>query len=317
VILGATATGKSELAAGVAASLPGEVVSVDAFAVYRGLDIGTAKPTLAQRALAPHHLVDVVDPGAACSVADWLLLAERAVADIHRRGRVPVAAGGTGMYLRALLQGLVESPTEDGALRDRLRRREELRPGSLHRLLRRLDPGIASRTPPRNAVRLIRALEHRILSGQKLSAGQREWSEAPRYRAFRVGLELPRDEREARIRRRVKEMLRAGLVEETRTLLAGGVPADAPSLRAIGYAQASAVLGGRLREQALEEAIVIATRQLAKRQDTWFRREGGVTWMTAPRSDGELAALVERVMLAFRSWVVDASSARGPRVDPG
>jgi len=315
VILGATATGKSELAAGVAARLPGEVVSVDAFAVYRGLDIGTAKPTTAQRALAAHHVVDVVEPDAPCSVADWLALAEAAVDDIHRRGGVPIAAGGTGMYLRALLQGLVESPGEDAALRDRLRGREEARPGSLHRLLRRLDPSIASKTPSRNVVRLIRALEHRILSGQRLSSGQREWSSAPRYRSLRVGLELPREEREARIRRRVASMLRAGLVEETRGLLARGVPESAPSLRAIGYAQACAMLEGRLRERDLAEAIAIATRQLAKRQDTWFRREAGVTWLSSPRTDAELAALVERVMLLFRTWVVEASQARDPRMD--
>ena len=302
VVLGATATGKTAVAAELARRLPGEVVSFDASCVYRGLDVGTAKPDAALRREIPHHLVDCRDPREDFSAATFVALAEEAVASVVARGRVPVLAGGTGLYLRCLLHGLVESPAPDEPLRDRLAAREERRPGSLRRLLRRLDPESAERIRPNDLFRETRALEHRIRTGRALSAGRVQWASASGRPALKVGLELPRPEREARIRERVDRMIAGGLVEETQRLLDAGVPPDARSLRALGYREAALVLQGRLGIDGLREALAIATRQYAKRQDTWFRGEPGVQWMASPRDSAELSALVERVMLAWAAF---------------
>lgn len=299
VVLGATATGKSDLALELARRLPGEIVSVDASCVYRGLDIGTAKPRAAMRREVPHHLVDCCDPREDFSASRFVSLAEEAIAGIVSRSAVPVLAGGTGLYLRCLLRGLVESAPPDEELRERLERREQSRPGSLRRILARLDPGAAARLGAGDVFRMVRALEHRIATGRTFSGDQREWAGAERFPALKIGLELPRPERETRIRARIDAMLAGGLVEETRRLLDQGVPPDARSLRALGYREAVLVLRGEMPESGLKEALAVATRQYAKRQDTWFRREPGVLWMPAPSSERELSALAERVMLAW------------------
>lgn len=299
VVLGATATGKTAVAAELARRLPGEVVSVDSSCVHRGLDVGTAKPPAALRQEIPHHLIDACEPTDEFSAAWFVEAADAAIASIVARGRVPILAGGTGLYLRSLLQGLVSSPSPDEALRADLERRELRRPGSLRRLLQRLDPVSAARITPADRFRTVRALEHRLSTGRALSSDQGEWDQAERYRALKIGLQLPRDERERRIRERVDAMIEAGLVDETRDLLASGVPPEARSLRALGYREAVLVLHGRLALPELREALSVATRQYAKRQDTWFRRERDVAWMESPRSDAELSALVERVMIAW------------------
>ena len=302
VVLGATATGKSEVAAELARRLPGEVVSVDASCVYRGLDVGTAKPSAELRREIPHHLVDCCDPLGDFSAARFVELAEAALQDVAARGLVAVVAGGTGLYLRCLLHGLVDSPAPDERLRDELLLREERRPGSLRRLLARLDPEAAARTTPRDLFRTVRALEHRLATGRRLSAERLQWKAAEVRPALKIGLELPRPEREERIRARVDRMIAEGLVEETRRLLASGVPETARSLRALGYREAAQVLRGELRPEELREALAVATRQYAKRQDTWFRREPGVEWMPSPRASAELSALVDRVMLAWLAF---------------
>lgn len=178
VILGATATGKTALAAELARRLPGEVVSVDASCVYRGLDVGTAKPDPALRREVPHHLVDCCDPREPFSAARFARLAGQAIEEIASRGRVPVLAGGTGLYLRCLLRGLVESPEPDEPLRERLLEREARRPGSLRRLLSRLDPAAAARITEADTFRSVRALEHRLATGRPLSSDQSEWAAA-------------------------------------------------------------------------------------------------------------------------------------------
>lgn len=243
--------------------------------------------------------MDILDPREDFSAALFVALAEAAIGSIAARGRVPVLAGGTGLYLRSLLHGLVPSPAPDEALRERLAARERRRPGSLRRLLRRLDPEAAARIRPNDVFRETRALEHRVATGRPLSEGRRQWAGAAGRPALKIGLQLPRPERESRIRRRVDEMLAAGLVEETRALLASGVPIGSRSMRALGYREAALVLQGRLGIDELREALAIATRQYAKRQDTWFRSEPGVLWMPSPRDPVELSALVDRVMLAW------------------
>jgi len=303
VVVGATAVGKTEFAAALAERVGGEVLSCDASCVYRGIDVGTAKPGVELRDRVPHHLLDLREPSEDFTVAEWVELAELRIADLRARGLAAVVAGGTGLYLRALLQGLVESPPPDRALRDRLERREQRRPGSLHRLLERLDPASAGRIPAANRVRIVRALEFRLRTGGRLSEDQREWSRPARHRSLKFGLQLPREERESRIRSRVDAMIEDGLLEEVRGLLEGGLAPDARCLRAIGYRETLAHLRGSLSLDEMRERIVIATRQYAKRQDTWFRKEPNVTWLDAPRDGGELLALVERVMMTLPSTV--------------
>jgi tRNA dimethylallyltransferase len=299
VVLGATATGKSEVAIELARRLPGEIVSVDSACVYRGLDVGTAKPSAALRAEIPHHLVDCCDPRDEFTVARFVDEAERAIDGIAARGRTPVLAGGTGLYLRSLLHGLVASPPPDEELRESLALREAGRRGSLRRLLQRLDPEAAARITPRDELRTVRALEHRLSTGRRLSSDRAEWSRPERRASLKIGLEMPRDQREARIRRRVDAMIEGGLLEETRALLEAGVPPSARSMRALGYREAVEVLRGERDVASLREALSVATRQYAKRQDTWFRKESGVLWMRAPDSIAELSGLVGRVMLAW------------------
>jgi len=294
VVLGATATGKTEVAVALAERLGGEVVSFDASCVHRGFDVGTAKPTPEQRLRVPHHLVDVVEPTEAFSAARWRALAEEALADLAARGKPAVLAGGTGLYLRALLRGLVSSPPPDDELRDRLETRERERPGSLRRLLRRLDPAAAARVEPADTFRTVRALEHRLATGRTLSGDQVQHDAPERLAAVKFGLALPRDEREARIRERVARMLDGGLLEEVRRLRER-VPPSARAWRAIGYREALAHLEGELPRSELAERIAVATRQYAKRQDTWFRKEAGTTWLAAPRSAAEAEELASAI----------------------
>ena len=298
-VVGATATGKTELAAALAVRLDAEVLSCDASCVYRGLDVGTAKPDPELRARVPHHLIDVCEPAEEFTAARWLTLAERLLEELARRDRPAVLAGGTGLYLRLLLRGLADSPEPDEALRERLESRERRRPGSLHRLLRRLDPALAARTPPARRPQLVRALEHRLGTGRRLSEDQVEWARAPRREAVKIGLRLDRDLREERIRSRVDLMLAKGLVAEVEALLSAGLSPSARSMRAIGYREVVAHLRGGASLEEVRERIVVATRRYAKRQDTWFRKEPGIAWFDTPGSARELPALVDRVMMTL------------------
>lgn len=299
-VVGATATGKTELAVALAERTGGEILNMDASCVHRGLDIGTAKPSAEQRRRVPHHLLDVREPHEAHSAADHVRLAEPVLAELAGRGTPAVLVGGSGLYLRCLLHGMASAPRSDEAGTGRLLARESRRPGSLHRLLRRLDPVSARGIPPGNVRRTVRALEVTLRTGRPASADRTTWGGPAQLACVKVGLRLDRPAREARIRERVDAMLAAGLVEEVRGLLASGLDPEARSLRAIGYRQVVEHLQGRLDEGDLAERIAIATRQLAKRQDTWFRREPRVTWFAAARDAAELPALVDRVMMALR-----------------
>jgi tRNA dimethylallyltransferase len=282
VVVGPTAVGKSEFALLACERFCGEVVSVDSMQVYRGLDAATSKPGAADRLRAPHHGIDLVDPGEDFSMGDFVRAAEKAIADIGARRRLPVLVGGTGLYLRALLRGMAEAPRRAPALRERLRARAAERGVPwLHRMLARLDPETAARLPQRDAQRLVRALEVRFLAGRPLSALLRERPfGGERYDAVRIGLTMDRRRLHARIDARVDAFFANGLVDEVKRHLASGRSPEANAFKALGYREVLAYLRG---DGPLEEAVALTkrnTRRYAKRQGTWFRAEPDVTWFT-------------------------------------
>ena len=292
-IAGPTAVGKSEVALLLAELVGGEIISVDSMQVYRGLDIGTAKPSPAERARVPHHLIDVVDLTAPFDAAQFARSAHAAVADIQLRGNVPILCGGTGLYFRAFLEGLGDAPSADEALRTEL---EKL---SLEELLRELaerDPVTYKSIDRQNPRRLVRAVEVIRLTGRPFSEQRADWSEAvvqpPVGRFF--ALTRSADELRTRIDRRVDAMFERGLVEETQRLLELGLDRNKTAMQAIGYRQVVEHLHG---ERSLEETIALVkvrTRQFAKRQMTWFRKQPGMKWVEL-KADESAQATAERL----------------------
>ena len=294
VVLGPTASGKSELAIQIARHIHGEIVNFDSIQVYRGFDIGSAKVPADQRHEIPHHLIDVLDPGELFTAGDFARQARRVLSDIAERNRIPILAGGTGFYLRALLHGLSPAPQRDPALRSRLLQREERRAGSLHRLLSRLDPPASARIHPNDHRKLIRAMELCLIRRQPASELWSQDKEALQgFRPIKIGLDPPRAELYERIDIRVAQMFERGLLAEVQAIQASGAPKSAKPFESLGYAQAIAHLEGRL---SLNEAVTLAqqaTRQYAKRQMTWFRREPGVQWFAdfGTRAEVQAAAM--------------------------
>lgn len=291
-VVGPTASGKSALAEHLARQLGGELVNCDAMQVYRGLDIGTAKPSPETRAAIPHHLVDVVEPEVFFSAGHYQTLARAALADIRTRGRIPVLAGGTGFYFRALIQGLFAGPGRDELLRARLEKIVARRGAPcLHRILERRDPASARRITPRDHQRIARALEVLSLTGRPMSEHFGE-SEGPLegFRTLVFFLHPPRPELRNRIDRRVLTMLESGWLDEVRNLLARGVPPSAKGLEAIGYRELAAHLQGELSLEEAVERIQAGTRQYAKRQVTWFRKEEGLIRLEGFGDDSTLQA---------------------------
>jgi tRNA dimethylallyltransferase len=279
-IVGPTASGKSALALRLARERSAEIVSCDSLQVYRGLDIGSAKATAGERAEIEHHLLDVADPGEIFSAADYARLARAALEVTRTRGRLPIVAGGTGLYLRALLTGLFEGPPRDEALRRRLEAlADRFGDPRLHRLLGRVDPVAAARINPRDRVRVVRALEVYRATGRPLSDHHQQGAEPLRgYLPLVVGLDPGRVALRSAIEARTRQMLARGLIEEVRGLLSGGTDPHARPLQAIGYRQALSVLRGEMSVQEAEDAIVTATLRFAKRQMTWFRHQADVRW---------------------------------------
>ena len=268
-IVGPTGAGKSEFALRIAEQFDGEIVNCDSMQIYRGFDIGTAKLSLAERRGIRHHLLDTVDPTEIFSAGDYAREARLAIEGIVGRKRVPVVVGGTGFYLRALLDGLPELPQRN----DCLRRRLEGKP-KLHRMLQRLDPGAAERLHPNDIVRITRALEIRLLTGAPAPM-LRSGGALPGFQVRKVALLPPREELYARLNIRTEMMFRDGLMEEVHHLLKNGTPDTAKPFEAVGYRQALAAVQGKL---TLSEAIAQtqqATRNYAKRQITWFRNDLG------------------------------------------
>ena len=288
-LVGPTASGKSALALDVAERVGAEIVSADSRQLYRGLDVGTAKPTAAERARVPHHCLDLVDADDVFDAARFREAAAAAIAGVVGRGRPVLVVGGTGLYVRVLLHGLCPAPPRAPALRDVLLDRMNARGRpAMHRALATVDPEAARRIGPQDGVRLVRALEVALATGTPLSRWQSRhgFAEAP-YDALLIGLARPTPDLDRRIAMRAETMLAAGFLDEVRHLRAQGVDAGARALRAVGYREMLACLEGRLDRDGALAATVLATRQFAKRQRTWFRREPGIRWRH-PEGDRDL-----------------------------
>jgi tRNA dimethylallyltransferase len=284
-VIGPTAAGKSELSLGLALALGGEVVNADSMQLYTGMDIGTAKLSPAQRRGVPHHLLDIWDVRQAASVATYQRLARGAIADIHARGRVPVLAGGSGLYLRAALDNL-EFPGTDPAVRDRLE--AELATagsGALHARLAALDPVAATAILPSNGRRIVRALEVIEVAGRPFAAVLPQYES--RYAVVQLGLRVGRGELDQRIAERTARMWQAGLVDEVAALERAGLREGRTASRALGYAQVLRFLAGEYDEDEARAQTILATRRFARRQEAWFRRDPRVSWLAADAGDAE------------------------------
>ena len=280
-IVGPTGSGKSELAIKLAQRLNGEIVNCDSVQVYRGLDIGSAKSPATERAGIPHHVIDVVPFTDELTAGSYARLARAAIRDIHGRQKLPIVAGGTGFYLRALFEGLSPAPTRDAAFRTRLQAAQVRFPGILQRWLKRIDPVSAARIHGNDIPKLIRALEISRLARQPASAAQNEPRDAfTGIQLLKVGLQPERSELIARLNARVDKMFEAGLIDETRNLLAEIQSSTIPrSLLSLGYRQAVDFLQGRRTVPEAIEQTKIKTRQYAKRQLTWFRADPAIRWI--------------------------------------
>lgn len=291
VVVGPTASGKSSLALYLAERLHGEILSCDSVAINRGMDIGSAKPSVAEQARVPHHGLDLLDPDQPSTAGDYARAARAALDDIRSRGRLPIISGGTGLYLRATLDGLAPAPPRDEALRERLRAHARRRGTlSLHRLLRRYDPEAAAAIHPNDTPKLVRSLEVTALARQPQTEQWQVGRDPLRgFRTLQIGLNPPRAELYDRINERAAAMFRNSLLQETEQI-AQSYSDDARALVSLGYAQALAVL----RDKQTLEAAVLETQQghrnYAKRQLTWFRRDSRIHWLHGFGSDPEVRA---------------------------
>jgi tRNA dimethylallyltransferase len=310
VIAGPTGSGKSALAVRVAAEFGGEIVNCDSLQLYRGFDVGTAKPSQLERRTLPHHLFDVLKPGEGYSAGDYARLARGMLAEISSRGMLPVIAGGTGFYSRALLDGLPALPGRDEALRERLLQREDRRAGSLHKLLSRLEPHAAARIHAHDVQKLIRALEVRVLTRRPIPPTD----SAERLRGYsilKIGLDPPKAELYRRLDVRTSDMFASGLMEEVRGLLSHGCTGEEKPFESLGYKQALECIRGKI---TLEQAVLstqIQTRQYAKRQWTWLRRDPQIRWMCGFGGD---IVVVDACLKLIREHLAAAVSV--PHQDP-
>jgi tRNA dimethylallyltransferase len=280
-IVGPTAVGKTDLSFRLASELSCEIVSFDSVQVYRGMDIGTAKPTAEEQGRLQHHLIDVVDPDEPFDAADFVRKAGAVIRSVTARGKVPLLVGGTGLYLRSLIKGLASCPGRDPQLRARLHAfGAEHGTGALHRRLSEVDPETASRVHPMDTFRVIRALEVHELTGEPISSWRRrhERSQGRLFPCRKLGLIRPRAELYRRIDRRVDTMLEAGLLEEVRSLLDKGYSPRLKSLQSLGYRHMIDFLSGRLSFEEAARQLKRDTRHYAKRQLTWFRADPEVRW---------------------------------------
>ena len=299
VVLGPTASGKTALSVALAERLRGEIVNCDSVAMYREFEIGTAKPSPAERARAPLHLLDFVDPAGYVTAGEYARLARKALTEIKSRGNLPIVVGGTGLYLRALLDGLFPGPQRSEELRGRLRQRvEQNGPAYLHRLLRRFDSDAAEKIHANDIPKLIRAIEVCLASRQKMTEMWKQGRDPlTGFRILRLGLNPDRDELYARINQRAERMFESGLVEETEQLLAKYGDAARP-LSSLGYKQAVQLLSGEIDRKTALQAAQQAHRNYAKRQMTWFRREPQVVWL---EGFGEYALIEQRALALVES----------------
>src|SRR6202142_1971638 len=300
-VVGPTGSGKSALAVRLAQSSPAEIVNSDSPQLFRFLDIGTAKPLAAERGGVPHHLFDLLDPDQVFTAGEYERAARSLLPGIAARENLPIVAGGTGFYLRALLEGLCPSPPRSDHLRARLARRESLHPGWLHATLTRFDHASAARIHPADVQKLIRAVEVLLATREPLSA----WFERGRdpiagFRTLKLGLDPPREALYARLDARLEDMFAGGLLDEVRNVLSLGFAGSSKALEAHGYKQALGVLRAEI---GLQEAVILAkrnTRRYAKRQWTWFRRDPEILWI---RGFGDEPAAQQAALDATAAFV--------------
>lgn len=291
-IVGPTASGKSALGVRLAEQLGGEVVACDSTQLYRGFDIGTAKPSPSERRGVPHQLMDVLSPQEEATAGGYRQLALSVLDGLRQRKRLPIFTAGTGLYLRALLEGLADVPQRSEELRERLRASMEEHPtGHLHRILKRLDPEAARKIAPADEQKLIRAVEVCVLTRKPVSEVLRAGrTPLEAWHALKVGLMPPREKLNERIQDRIDAMLEQGWMREVQALLDSGLSEDSKPFDFIGYRELRAVLRGEIGLEAAREAIQQATRRYAKRQLTWFRREQGVRWFSGFGDDAGVQA---------------------------
>jgi len=302
ILLGPTASGKSEIACALARRFGGWILSVDSMAVYRGLDIGTSKPGKQVREEIPHRGLDLSDPDRDFSLGDYLRAADEALEEMRKAGAVPILVGGTGLYLRGVLKGIAPLPRRDPEFRRALRERQAREGGGLLvRLLEEEDPASARRIAPADTQRLVRALEL-ARGGVRNVLGKpgAEWAAPDRFVSIKVGVRRSRQELERRIEARVDRFLAAGLLEEARSLLAR-CPAGANAFKALGYRELAAHLRGEQSLEAARGQIVQNTLRYTKRQMTWFRKEPGVRWFDVSGESGEAGTVIGDFVEASRS----------------
>lgn len=288
VVAGPTASGKTSAGLALAERFAGEIVSADSVQIYRYLDIGSAKPTMEERARVPHHMVDIRDPDEEYSAGDYVREARNCISDIVGRGAVPLIVGGTGLYIRLLLGGIGEMPPADHELREKLRAEERAKAaGTLHARLAQLDPDTAREIPPENLARIVRALEVIYLTGKRFSQIQAEHAFKDRpYDELILCLAPPRDDLYKRIDRRVDSMIESGLLEEVSNLYQRGYSRELKSMQSLGYRHAGLILAGELEHDDAVRLMKRDTRRYAKRQFTWFRSEPEAMWFDPDDHEG-------------------------------
>jgi tRNA dimethylallyltransferase len=299
VICGPTAVGKTALSLKVAERVGGEIVSADSRQIYRYMDIGTAKPTAAERAIAPHHFIDMLNPDENYSAGEYARDARAVIADIFARGNQPVVVGGSGLYIRALLEGFFSFDAKDERLRLELKKRLATEgPESLYRELQQVDPKLAEKTHPNSTKRVMRGLEVYYLTGKPLTQIQASYRDPAPFNWVKIALEMDRKTLYTRINRRVENMFEMGLVDEVKQLQKMGYTPDLNALNTVGYKEVFAYLEGEMDLFTCKEQIKQNTRQYAKRQFTWFRGENDVKWLSIDPNaalENQFSAFVELV----------------------
>ena len=298
VICGPTGSGKTSLALSLVEKFPLEIISADSRQVYRRMDVGTAKATVAEQAVVPHHMIDLIDPDQEFSVAEFVDQARPLIEDISVRGKIPCIVGGTGLYIRALLGGLAQLPSSDSELRKQLHQREESEgPGYLFQELQQIDPEAAAEIHPNNIIRIVRALEVCALSGRKISElkSEHRFAEQP-YRVMKLAPDYPRADLYSRINLRTEQMIESGLVEEVRSLVAS-YSLDLKALQTLGYREVVRYLKSEIAAEQMIDDIKKYTRQYAKRQLTWFRKEEDIIWVDSSIKSDRVIKSIDNFLL--------------------
>lgn len=277
ILLGPTSVGKTEISILLAKALNTEIISADSMQIYKKMDIGTAKPSLEQRKIIKHHMIDVVEPWESFSVGKYISMVKPIIESLHKKNKIPIVVGGTGLYIKAMTRGLFSGPSADWKLREELLALEKEEKGFLFNYLKELDPEVAERTSPTDTRRIIRALEVCLKSDISLSEMQKKFTKPLPYEFIKIGLKRERKELYKLIEERVDTMIASGLVEEVKNLLA--INPDKTPLQAIGYKEITFYLEEKITLQEAAKLIKRATKRFAKRQFTWFKKEEGIHWV--------------------------------------